>query len=207
MPSQNSVARDESDPIQCVASPRPRQRPPCSRVRQDAVVPDEAIGLLSQRPRTRRDTRRQSSAETASRQSRTKSDASLPHLTDALSRPGIIRPRSRLGRLSPKWVGFSTARVAATATRAVRRRQSRRRSALQSARTAVRGQQASAIPVYRGRRRRDGCPRPGAPFGAGTQRSINTKLSDAHTGHCCASWISSQSRHSFAVRSCMDTSV
>jgi outer membrane protein assembly factor BamB len=37
----------------------------------------------------------------------------------------------------------------------------------------------------------------------GTHRVRNAKLSDAHTGHCCASCTSSQSRHTRATRSCI----
>src|SRR5262245_27960454 len=39
--------------------------------------------------------------------------------------------------------------------------------------------------------------------GTGTHRARNANVSDAQTGHCCESWISSQSRQRRATRSCI----
>ncbi len=39
--------------------------------------------------------------------------------------------------------------------------------------------------------------------GAGTQRVRYAKASEAHTGQCCASWTSSQSRQTRAILSCI----
>src|SRR5262249_22518587 len=49
----------------------------------------------------------------------------------------------------------------------------------------------------RGRRRRS--------VGAGIQRLMNAKVSDPHTGQVCTSWISSQSMHSRASCSCIES--